>query len=241
MGVWIVMMYTFDYARLGKLEDIEYHAKVNFGWLFYVFIFLINGTAGIFLAGTMGSHGSISEISVVFSLMELMGVFGLLFIWVSQTRINTANFYLAATNMHAFGERILKIHLPRFGWAIVVGVIVFLLMLTNVFSYILQALAYQGIFVVAWVAIAVAHMLLHPADEALDTESLQNAEVQSFHAHGLIAWFASSAVGIILANMSGMAASFSAPTTAVLASSVYALMLARTRRQRYGEKLELQN
>lgn len=241
MGVWIVMMYTFDYARLGKLEDIEYHAKVNFGWLFYVFIFLINGTAGIFLAGTMGTHGSVSEISVVFSLLELMGVFGLLFIWVSQTRINTANFYLAATNMHAFGERILHIHLSRFGWSIVVGVIVFLLMLTNVFSYILQALAYQGIFVVAWVAIAVAHMLLDPADRTLDTESLSNADVQSFHAHGLLAWFASSAVGIILANTSATMASFSAPATAVLAFCVYAVMLARTRKQRYSEKLELQN
>lgn len=241
MGVWILMMYTFDYARLGKVEDTEYHATINFGWPFYLFTFLINGTAGIFLAGTMGAHGGVSEISVVFSLLELMGIFGLLFIWVSQTRINTANFYLAATNMHAFGERILHIHLPRFGWSIVVGIIVFMLMLTNVFSYILQALAYQGIFVVAWVAIAVAHILLHPTDEPLDTESLSNAEVQAFHVHGLLAWFASSAVGIILANTNGIMASFSAPATAVLAFCVYAIMLSRVRRQRYAEKLELQN
>ncbi len=241
MGVWILMMYTFDYARLGKVADTEYHAKINFGWPFYIFIFLINGTVGIFLAGTMGTHGSVSEISVVFSLLDLMGIFGLLFIWVSQTRINTANFYLAATNMHAFGERILHIHLPRFGWAIIVGIIVFLLMLTNVFSYILQALAYQGIFVVAWVAIAVAHILLHPAHEPLDTASLSNADVQAFHAQGLLAWFASSAVGIILANTNGLMASFSAPATAVLAFCVYSVMLSRVRRQRYAEKLELQN
>jgi hypothetical protein len=231
MGVWILMMYTFDYARLGKVEDTEYHAKVNFGWPFYIFIFLINGTAGIFLAGSMGTHGSVSEISVVFSLLDLMGIFGLLFIWVSQTRINTANFYLAATNIHAFGERILHLQLPRFGWAVVVGVIVFLLMLTNVFSYILQALAYQGIFVVAWVAIAVAHILLHPASEPLDSASLSNSEVQSFHAHGLLAWFASSAIGIILANTNGMLASFSAPATAALGFCVYAVMLVRVRRR----------
>jgi hypothetical protein len=234
MGVWILMMYTFDYARLGKVDDSEYHAQIDFGWPFYVFIFLVNGAAGIFLAGTMGTHGSISEISVVFSLLDLMGIFGLLFIWVSQTRINTANFYLAATNMHAFGERILHIHLKRFGWSIIVGVIVFLLMLTNVFSYILQALAYQGIFVVAWVAIALAHILLQPADEPLDPASLSNAEVQSFHAHGLLAWFASSAVGIILANSNGLVASFSAPVTAAFAFCVYAFMLSRVRRQRYA-------
>lgn len=241
MGVWILMMYTFDYARLGRLEDTDYHAKVDFGWPFYVFIFLINGTAGIFLASSTGTHSSVSEISVVFSLLDLMGIFGLLFIWVSQTRINTTNFYLASTNMHAFGERILHIRLPRFGWAIVVGVIVFLLMLTDVFSYILQALAYQGIFVVAWVAIAVAHILLHPTDEPLDTASLSNAEVQSFHAHGLLAWFASSALGIVLANTNGMLASCAAPATAIFAFCVYAVMLIRVRRHRYSEKLELQN
>jgi hypothetical protein len=241
MGVFILMMFTFDYARLGKVEDTEYHAKINFGWPFYIFIFLINGTVGIFLTGTVGTHGSVSEISVVFSLLELMGIFGLLFIWVSQTRINTANFYLAATNMHAFGERILHIQLPRFGWSVIVGIIVFLLMLTNVFSYILQALAYQGIFVVAWVAIAVTHMLLHPNDETLDTESLANSDVQAFHAHGLLAWFGSSAVGIILANSGGIWHTFAAPATAVLAFCVYAGMLSRARRQRYGEQLELPN
>jgi hypothetical protein len=34
MGVWIVFMYTFDYARFGKLQDSAYHANIDFGWPF---------------------------------------------------------------------------------------------------------------------------------------------------------------------------------------------------------------
>ena len=44
-------------------------------------------------------------------------------------------------------------------WAIITGAIVYVLMLADVFHYILQALAYQGIFVVAWVGIALTHIL----------------------------------------------------------------------------------
>jgi purine-cytosine permease-like protein len=31
MGVWILMMYTWDYARFGRKEDATYHARFNFG------------------------------------------------------------------------------------------------------------------------------------------------------------------------------------------------------------------
>ncbi|MFS9599531.1 allantoin permease, partial [Klebsiella variicola] len=76
-----------------------------------------------------------------------------LFVWVTQTRINTANYYLAAVNLEALVQLFGKPPFGRIGWAIVVGAIVYLLMLIDVFSYLLQALAYQGIFVVAWVAV----------------------------------------------------------------------------------------
>src|SRR5271155_5780585 len=77
MGVWIVSMFTFDYARFGKLEDTSYHVNVDFGWPFYIVVFIINGTAGIFLAGTVATSGGVSEISAVMALLKLMGIFGL--------------------------------------------------------------------------------------------------------------------------------------------------------------------
>lgn len=227
MGVWIVFMYTFDYARFGKLEDRAYHANVDFGWPFYIVTFVVNGAVGIFLAGTVPTAGGLSEISAVLALLKLMGVFGLLFVWVTQTRINTTNFYLAATNMHAFGEGICGIKVPRFVWATIVGVLVYLLMLTNVFSFILQALAYQGIFVVAWVAIALGHILFVSKSELESAASPSVITGAPLHVRGLTAWFGSAALGVILTNLGGVAASFSAPATALAAFSLYLLIPSR--------------
>jgi cytosine permease len=54
IGVWTVFMYTFDYARFGKLQDSAYHANIDFGWPFYIVTFLVNGSARHF----SGWHGA---------------------------------------------------------------------------------------------------------------------------------------------------------------------------------------
>lgn len=222
MGIWIMMMYTWDYARFGKPGDEKYHSKFNFGMPFYLFTFLINGLIGIFLAATIPTEGGVSETSIVFAILKLMGIWGLLFIWISQTRINTANFQLSTVNMQAFITSVTDKVVPKIVVAIVVGVVVYALMLTDVFSFILQALAYQGIFVVAWVAIALAHIYL--------TRHENHAQLQYSKQHlpgvkkgALTAWIAASIVGVVLLNITPAYASFSAPVTALVAVTAYLL------------------
>lgn len=226
MGVWILMLYTWDYARFGKSEDVEFHQSVNFGWVFYAFTFVINGVAGIFIANSLTAEGAVTEVSVVLALLKLMGFAGLLFVWISQTRINTANFYLASTNMQAFFRSTLNLNLPKFVWTIVVGAIVYALMLTNVFSFILKALAYQGIFVVAWVGIALAH-IGYSRGGAIRPE-YRSDYLPSFSAPGLVAWFVSSALGILLMEFGGDVASFSAPAAAIGSALIYWLFITRS-------------
>ncbi|BAL27502.1 cytosine permease [Azoarcus sp. KH32C] len=224
MGVWILMMYTWDFARLGRREDTEYHAKVNFGIVFYGFTFLINAVVGIFIAGTIPLEGGVSEVSAVLGLLKLMGLAGLAFVWVSQTRINTANFYLSSVNMEAFFQSAFGVYLHRMVWTVVVGVIVYFLMLQNVFSFILQALAYQGTFVVAWVAIALVHIyLMRDARDtpATLTDQLGRAPLAENFALGT--WLVSSAVGILMLQASAPIAAWSAPITAVVGGVLYAL------------------
>ena len=232
MGVWILMMYTWDYARFGRKQDASYHAKFNFGLPFYIFTFLINGLVGIFLAATIPTEGGLSEVSVVLAIVELMGIWGLLFVWVSQTRINTANFFMAASNMHAFFGRFGLAAVPYMAWAVVVGIVVYTMMLLNVFSYILQALAYQSIFVVAWVAIALAH-IFSPKYTQLFEGNIEFAleRVNAFNPCGLIAWFFAAGLGIVLLNFGGATlATFSAPVTFVCAFASYWLLLNSAKR-----------
>jgi purine-cytosine permease-like protein len=228
MGVWILMMYTFDYARFGREEDIRYHSLFNFGTPFYLMALIVNGLFGIFLVGTVPMDGPLSEVSVLLALLKLMGIGGLLFVWVTQTRINTANFFLATVNMESFAQAA-GLRAGKLVWALVVGAIVYGLMLADVFTWLLQALAYQGIFVVAWVAIALTHILSSRTDglsgSAVDVSS---DRIPAFNSRGLIAWFAGAAVGLGLQQASGLVASFSAPATAAVAAALYYGLLMRT-------------
>lgn len=72
MGVWVLMMFTFDFARFGKREDSGYHSRVNFGIPFYLVTFLLNGLVGIFLV-TLGRVAVVSETAVVDQLIAVLG------------------------------------------------------------------------------------------------------------------------------------------------------------------------
>lgn len=128
MGVWILMMFTVDFARFGAKKDISYHSRINFGAPFYIVTFLVNGLVGIFLV-TSGPISPTSETGVVDQIIAVLGgITALAFVWVTQTRINSANFYLATVNMQAFFERLLPIRLPKWAWAIIVGIVVAVMM-----------------------------------------------------------------------------------------------------------------
>lgn len=194
MGVYIMMMYTFDYARHGRPQDEKFHANVTFGWVFYLLTFGVNGLVGIFLVYAWGEGGT--ETGVAQAMVKALGFFGLLVIFVSQTRINTANYYLATTNLGAFASRVLRLNLPRWVWIIVSGVIAYLFMLTNVLSYLLKALAWQGVFVTAWVAIALVYIAMtRKNDDALP--EIAESRLRPVAA-GAIVWVVASAIGIYL-------------------------------------------
>ena len=231
MGVWVLMMFTFDYARFGRKEDTAYHGRFNFGMPFYLVTFLLNGAVGIYLVSTIPGLGTLSEVSVVLALLKLMGIWGLLFVWVTQSRINTANYYLAAINMQAFFQKVAGLRAPKFVWALVVGAAVYALMMADVFSKILQALAYQGIFVVAWVGVALAHILSARYDELIGSEiECRDSHVPALNPGGLTAWFAGAFAGLVLMNVPGQVQSFSAPASFVVSWLVYRGMLVSAKR-----------
>jgi purine-cytosine permease-like protein len=222
MGVWILMLFTFDYARFGKPEDADYHGRWNFGMPFYAVAFLLNGAAGIYLVSSIPHEGTLNEVSVVTAILQLMGLWGLLFVWATQTRINTANYYLATSNMQAFFDRF-GLRGSYLMWALLVGLIVYGLMLADVFSYLLKALAYQGIFVVAWVGVALAHIFYGRSDMA----AIEGAS--AFNPVGLTAWFAATALGLALMFSGATLSSFSAPATVIVAFALQAGLAHRSR------------
>lgn len=224
MGVWVLMMFTVDYARFGRRRDVTYHSRFNFGVPFYLMTFGVNGLVGIFLI-TSGEVATVSETGVVDQLITVLGgVLALLFIWVTQTRINTANFYLATVNMQAFFDK-LGVRLRKWIWAIVVGIVVLVMMqATDVFSYILAALTYQGIFVTAWVGIALTHVLSGGYRRMFgDRVHYHFDEVPNFNPAGLTAWFVAAATGLTM-TLTGIGAAYAPVVTVALSVAIYAGM-----------------
>jgi hypothetical protein len=219
MGVYIMMMYTFDYARMGRQQDEKFLGTVTFGWVFYAFTFGLNGLVGIYIMSAWRIEAS--ETGVVQAFISSLGLVGLLVILISQTRINTANYYLASENLSAFASRVFRLDLPRFVWVIVTGALAFLLMLTDVLSYLLKALAWQGVFVTAWVAIALVFIGLNwkAQDKVPD---IRPANLKGI-SPGAVAWVFASAVGIALTEQTAwpVVSQLTPLITMALAAGVY--------------------
>lgn len=229
MGVWIMMMFTMDFAALGKRKDIKFHQRFTFGPLFYVLAFGFSAFIGIFLTFTIPNL-EVSETGLAGGLVSLMGVFGLIVIIASQTRINTANYYLGAANLRAFGERVLRIKMSNVAWVITSSVIIYLLMLLPIVQYLLLALAWQGVLVTAWVAIALVHVLL---DRGRNPEhaSIDDKKYRAFNANGLIAWAIGTAIGLLMLQLGTFAPDYAALgstwgpiLTAVSSAGIYAFL-----------------
>jgi purine-cytosine permease-like protein len=202
MGVWILMMFTVDFARLARPEDQRYHNAVTFGWLYYVLTFLVNGLVGILLVSTFGitfAQLAGQESALPVQIVNLTGIVGLLLIVITQMRINTVNLYLASSNLQSFFSRVFRLTLPRTVWLLVACVIAYLLMLTNVFSYVLDALNYQGIAIVAWVGVALGHVwYLSRRKVSVESVEFRPGRTPAFNPGGIAAWVIATAVGVIL-------------------------------------------
>jgi purine-cytosine permease-like protein len=230
LGNAVIFMFSQDYARFGQRKDETYHAVLNFGYPFYAVAYGVNGAVGLFLVGTT-QLANVTESSVVDAFVAVLGgAATLAFVWVTQTRINTANYYVATINMQAFFESIAPIRASKVVWAVLVGVVVLALMLaTDVLSYVLVALAYQGAFVSAWVGVALAHVLRVPSGAtAAEASPEALARLPAVDVVGMIAWLCGAASSLALMQTSGFSMTLATPAALVISALAYALL------RRYG-------
>jgi purine-cytosine permease-like protein len=237
MGVWILMMFTMDFARLARPADQGYHTAITFGWLYYLLTFGINGLIGILLVSTFGiSFEELAgqESALPVQIVGLTGLLGVALIVITQMRINTVNLYLASTNFQSFFSRVFRLNLPRTAWVVFACLAGYLMMLTNVFSYVFDALNYQGIAIVAWVGVALAHAgYLHRSRRDYASVEFRPGRIPPYNPGGIAAWLSATAVGVILKIADTTESQFfelwGLPLTFVIAFGVYAASLTAAR------------
>ncbi len=219
MGLFIIMPTTADFARFGKVEDEKFHTNVSFGWVFQTLLFLVNGVVGIFLVRSVIPNEPAAETGVVTALLSSLGVVGLILIAVSQTRINTLNYYESSANASRVITSITGKRVPRLFLVVGLTVVVFAIMLTDVFSYLQRMLGWQAAFMVGWVGILLAHYALSKGWKATEFRAQRVPRVT----WGLAAWLVSAAVAIWLEEASAAPAKLSA--IAPIAALVIAVVL----------------
>jgi hypothetical protein len=229
MGVWIMMMYTVDYASLGKRKDTKFHLRWTFSWVFYIVAYGFSAVVGIFLTFTIPGV-QVSETGVAGGIVSMMGIIGLIVVFVSQTRINTANYYLGAANLKSFGERVFRLRIPNVAWILISSLIIFLLMLLPIVKYILLALSWQGVLVTAWVAIAVTHILL-TRGKSDEHGMIADSRYARFNNAGLIAWVIATLIGVLMLQLgsinpalAGIGATWGPILTAVAGALIYGVL-----------------
>lgn len=226
MGVWVLMMFCGDLARQAKVEDLKFHRWFTFGPVFHGLTLFVNAVVGIFLAEHLVT-GQLTELSAVDGMLALMGVWAVVLIWVTQTRINTANYYVASSNLANLAGRVIPRGVPRWFWVVVLGAIVYVLMLQDLLHKLGIALQYSGIITVAWVGAVLAYMLWAKI-QGITPEELEYrpGRVLTVNWPGVISWVIGTAVGVVLLNFGGdVGLTWFAPATVVASFLVYSVAL----------------
>lgn len=226
LGIWLLLATSTEFSRMGRPRDLRFHQHVTFGWVFYGWLFLLNGLAGIFLVRTVLPDEPAAEVGVVKAIVETLGIWGVLLIVVTQVRVNTLNFYLSSINWGRLAARLFGLRLPRAAWVLIVAALAYLLMLTDVFATLQTVLAWQGVFLVSWVGIVVTHFLLVPGDRRGGPE-FRPGRLRGI-TPGLGVWLVSASTGVLLAQSPGAFPRLSqlAPVAALFSSSLlYAAVL----------------
>lgn len=231
LGVLVLIMYTIDFARFGKPKDTHFNGIFTFGPVFYLFVYLANGLIGIFLAYAAGISGDVSSASVVNFIIALLGGWGLVLVWVTQARINTANYYVASTNIEALWARLFHRHLPRVYAVVICGVISYLFMLTNVLDYLLVALAWQGAFIASWVGIVLVHVVMQNRAKNFGTAEFRAGRIYRYSSATWI-WTITSVLAVLAYQFGGVIGqTWSTPAALVVGGGTYALAYARQTRK----------
>lgn len=190
MGIWVLVPDTAEFARFGRISDRRFHAHATFGWAFYLLAYGFSGLSGILVVALAAPAATIAESAVTTGIVTSLGVTGLLIVIVSQIRINSANFYVASTCLERVVGHLSPHNLPRRTWVVLLAVVTFTLMLTNVFAYIATALAWQGIVTVSWVGIVAVHLLCVTRDPEIRASRLPALT------RGFLVWVLATGIGL---------------------------------------------
>lgn len=142
VGIWILLI--ADYSRFVKAADrkkaIVAASTIGLGAEFIV-LPLIGGWLAIHVgSANPGTYA-----------VGLAGIVGLVWVLITQLRVQEGNYYLGSLALSTFTSRVFHLKLPRPVYLIVIGVFAFLMAAAGIVNHLTDVLTFMGIFLMAWV------------------------------------------------------------------------------------------
>jgi purine-cytosine permease-like protein len=143
-----------DLGRFIKPTEAK-KAVVFMGFGFYVITYLVVAMAGIFLAVKLNG-----DTNPGIYIVTLGGILGVLFIVMTQIRIQVSNVYSGSLALANFFAQVFHLSISRKWWTVVMVVLGVVAMFLDALSNMTTLLAFEGVFVIAWVFTVVADIMV---------------------------------------------------------------------------------
>ena len=238
MSLYIWFMEIPDYARFIKRDQVKKSAMITFGPIFELVAVFVLGLCGIWLTLSIGAG---YDAGVYIPMM--LGIWGTLFVLMTQVRINMGNLYVASLSFSGFFVAIFKRYIPRNIWAVILSVIVFLIMLTDVIDWINVALKFQGVLMVSWIGVVLPYFWIARKkigqEETLDC---RRSHTVSYNRAGIAGMIAALVVGNLLLFFGGNAGGTWSSLAALIAAFVTTVIVGyATKFEDYKDKYTYDN
>lgn len=134
-------------------------------------------------------------------LTAIMGFWGVLFVIITQIRINVTNVYSGSIVYATLFRRLFHFSPGRHWWVVLTAVLGTALMFGDIYSRLNQVLTFEAVFIIAWVMAVVAHMAIVQRVLKLsdDSSPYRKEELPAFNPVGLTAVGAALLVSVPLA------------------------------------------
>lgn len=184
-------------ADTGRLIDPAKAVRGSFlvGGFSQLLIFMVCTLLGAWLALQF------KEADPGIYLPAIMGIWGVLFVVVTQLRINVVNIYSSSISLTTIGKRISNRAPNRSFWVVIAIIVGTIAMLTDLYGRITSVMAFAAIFLLAWVMTVIADLLIVRKILKIlpeDDSPYRKGELPEFNPVGLISVGIAVVVGVPL-------------------------------------------
>lgn len=210
----IMIMCSTDTARL-VTRNRSQQAGVAYAIFCGIFPIFIGSVLGIYLLAATGG----TEPNPGVSIVQVLGVFGIAFVWLTQIRVNVVNTYLGTLGFANAFARLLRFTPGRTFWLIPTLALAYGIAVSPLIGeYFATFSTLIGNFLIAWACVITGDLLMVRGRHGVpDVYEFRRAYVPAYIPIGLVPLGTFTVVGFLMGSglLGTNGAALSAPVTAV--------------------------